>query len=101
MFHCFEVGAIDADLRRTVRLLWRGFVQHLSLLQADSEAKVLGFIRDAVGDLLYGFLRVGEKGAVISKQQLSNESLDGFRACKETQKVDENAVCSETDVDAV
>ena len=44
---------------------------------------------------------MGEKGAVVSKQQLSNEFLDGFRACEETPKVEETAVCSETDVDAV
>ena len=47
------------------------------------------------------FLRVGEKGAVISKEQLSDEFLDGFRACEETLTVEETAVCSETDVDAV
>ena len=65
-------------------------VQHLSLLQADGEADVLCCIR---GD-------VGEKGAVVSKQQLSDKFLDGFRACEETPKVEETAICSETDVDA-
>ena len=44
---------------------------------------------------------MGEKGAVVSKQQLSDEFLSGFRACEETPKVEETAVCSETDVDAV
>ena len=44
---------------------------------------------------------MGEKGAVVSKQQLSDEFLDGFRACEETPKVEEAAVCSEMDVDAV
>ena len=44
---------------------------------------------------------MGKKGADVSKQQLGNEFLDSFRACKETQKVDETAVCSETDVDDV
>ena len=44
---------------------------------------------------------MGEKGAVVSKQQLSGEFLDGFRACEETPKVEETAICSETDVDAV
>ena len=44
---------------------------------------------------------MGEKGAVISKQQLSGEFLDGFRACEETPKVEETAVCLETDVHAV
>ena len=48
-----------------------------------------------------GFYRVGEKGAVVSKQQLSDKFLDGFRACEETSKVEETAVYSETDVDAV
>ena len=42
-----------------------------------------------------------EKGAVVSEQQLSDEFLDGFRACEETSKVEETAVYSETDVDAV
>ena len=41
-----------------------------------------------------------EKGAVVSKQQLSDEFLDGFRACEETPEVEETAVCSKTDVDA-
>ena len=44
---------------------------------------------------------MGEKGAVVSKQHLSDEFLDGFRACEEMPKVEETAVCSETDVDAV
>ena len=44
---------------------------------------------------------MSEKGAVVSKQQLSDEFLDGFRACKETPKVEETAVWLETDVDAV
>ena len=42
-----------------------------------------------------------EKGTVVSKQQLSDEFLDGFHACKETLKVVESAICSETDVGAV
>ena len=75
-------------------------VQHLSLLQADDEADVLDCIREAVDDVLLGFLRVCEKSAVVSKQQLSDEFLSGFRACEETPKVEEAAVCSETDVDA-
>ena len=54
-------------MRRTVCLTWRGLVQHLSFLQTDGEAEVLGCIRDAVDDVLKGFLRVGEKGAVVSK----------------------------------
>ena len=88
-------------MRRTVCLTWRGLVQHLSLLQADVEAEILGCIREAVDAVLSGFLRVGEKGAVVSKQQLSDEFLDGFRACEETPEVEETAVCSETDVDVV
>ena len=43
---------------------------------------------------------MSEKGAVVSKQQISDEFLDGFRACEETLKVEETAICSETDVDA-
>ena len=40
-------------------------------------------------------------GAVISKHQHSDEFLNGFRACEETPKVEDTAVCSETDVNAV
>ena len=101
MFHCVLVGAMDADVRRTVCLMWRGLVQHLSLLQADSEAKVFGCIREAVDDVLQGLLCVGQKGTVFNKQQLSDEFLNGFHACKETPKVEETAVCLEMDVDAV
>ena len=44
---------------------------------------------------------MGEKGTIVSKQQLNDEFLDGFRACEEMLKVEETAVCSETDVDAI
>ena len=32
--------------------MWRGLVQHLSLLQADGDAEVLGCIREAIDDVL-------------------------------------------------
>ena len=35
------------------------------------------FFFKAVDDVLQGFFRVGEKGAVVSKQQLSDEFLNG------------------------
>ena len=44
---------------------------------------------------------MGEKGAVVSEQQLSDEFLNGFRACEEMRKVEETSVCFETDVDAI
>ena len=44
---------------------------------------------------------MAEKGAVVSKQQLSYEFLYFFSACEGTPKVDEIAVSSETDIDAV
>ena len=44
---------------------------------------------------------MGEKGAVVSKQQLSDEFLDGFCAKEETSKLEETVICSKTDVDAV
>ena len=43
---------------------------------------------------------MGKKGAAASKQQLSDEFLDGFHACKEMPKVEETAFCLEMDVDA-
>ena len=43
---------------------------------------------------------MSEKGAVVSKQQLSDEFLDGFCACEETPKVEETAIYSEMDADA-
>ena len=82
-------------MRRTVRFSWRRLV-HLSLFQADGEAEVLGCSREAVDDVLWG-----RRGGVVSKQQLDDEFLYGFRACGETPKVEQSAVCSETDVDAV
>ena len=54
--------------------------------------------REAV-DVLWGFLNVGKKGSVISKQQLSEEFLNGFCVCDETPKVEQTFVCSETNVD--
>ena len=44
---------------------------------------------------------MGEKDTIVSKQQLSNEFLNGFCACEEMPKVEEIAICSEIDVDAV
>ena len=44
---------------------------------------------------------MGEKGAVVNKQKLSEEFLNGFHVCKETPKVEQTAVYLETDVDAV
>ena len=38
---------------------------------------------------------MGERGAVVSEQQLSNEFIKGL------PKVDPTVVCSETDVDAI
>ena len=52
MFHCVKVDAVNANMRRTVPFTWMGLVQHLSLLQADGEAEVLGCIREAVDDVL-------------------------------------------------
>ena len=40
MSHCIEVGAIDADLKRTVRWSWRGLTQHSSLLKADGKPEM-------------------------------------------------------------
>ena len=51
--------------------------------------------------MLQGFLHVGKKGTVISKQQLSDELLDGFLACEEMSKIEQTAVCSETDIDVI
>ena len=44
---------------------------------------------------------MGKKGAIVSKQQLSDEFFNGFSACEETPKVEETTVCSETEIDAV
>ena len=44
---------------------------------------------------------MGEKGAVVSKQRLSDDSFNCFRACVETPKVEQTALCSETDADAL
>ena len=63
--------------------------------------KILAALEKAVNEVLCSFLRVGEKGAVVSKQQLSDEFLNGLHACEETPKVQHAAICSETDVDAV
>ena len=52
MRRCVKVDAVNANMRRTVRFTWRGLVQHLSLLQADSEAEVLRCIREGVDDVL-------------------------------------------------
>ena len=50
VFQCIQVGAIDADVKRTVFFSWRCLVQHLTLLQANGEAEVLGCITEVVND---------------------------------------------------
>ena len=50
--------------------------------------------------MLYGFLRVSEKGEVLSKQQLSDEFVNGFRVCEETREIEQTAVSLKTDEDA-
>ena len=76
-------------------------MQCFSLLQADSEGKVPGHTRKAVDNVLWGFLHVGKKGSAVSKQQLDDEFLDSFCACKETPKAEHTAICSKTDADAI
>ena len=44
-------------------------------------------MREAVDDVLWGFLHVGEKVAVVSKQRSVMEFPNGFRDCEETPKV--------------
>ena len=52
MFQRTEVGAFNAEVKRTVGFSWTGLVQHLSLLQANGEAEILGCIRKVVDDVL-------------------------------------------------
>ena len=52
MFHCGEVGAIDAYLKRTARFSWRVLVQYLNLFKAGGEAEVLDGIEEVVDDVL-------------------------------------------------
>ena len=58
-------------------------------------------MREAVDNVLWSCLCVGEKGAVISKHQLGDEFLSGYCVCEETRKVEPAAVYSEMDVDGV
>ena len=76
MFRCVEVDATDADLRRTVHFAWRGLVKHLGLLPADGEAKVLGYIKEAVNNVLQGFLHMCEMGTVIRNGSVMRSSMD-------------------------
>ena len=67
-----KVRAISADLKRPVRFSWTKLV--------------------AVDDVLYGVLRFDKKSVVVSKQQLSDEFLNGFCVCEETPKVEQTAI---------
>ena len=69
---------------RTVCLSWKGLVQHLSLLQADGKAEVLGCIRENGWRCVVGLSPCGRGGRSLSKQQLSDKFFDGFSACEET-----------------
>ena len=44
---------------------------------------------------------MGKEGAVISRQPLTDEFLDGFHACEEMLKIEHTAVCLEMDVDTI
>ena len=78
-------------MKRTAGFSRRWFVQYLSLLHADGEAEVHGCIKGAINDVLYGLLCVGEKGAVVSKQKLTDKFHNGFCVCEETPKVEQTA----------
>ena len=60
MFHCLQVGDIDADVRRLYATRGEGWY-NTSFLQADGEAGVLGCIREAADDVL-----AANSGSVMS-----------------------------------
>ena len=80
VFHSAEVGAIDADLRRTVRFSWRELVQHLSLHQADVEAKLLGCIREAVDSVLASCGRTRRAHSSANSSLVMSSSMVFVRA---------------------
>ena len=53
-------------------------IQHLSLLEADGEAEVLGCIREAIDNAQWSFLCVGEKDEVVSKLLLSEYDITAW-----------------------
>ena len=67
MFHCCEVGDLDADLRRTVGFSWRRMLQRFTFLQADDEVEGFSHFIEADDDVLLGFFSVGGKSAVVSE----------------------------------
>ena len=59
-------------------MLWRGVGTTPKLFfffLADDEAEILGCMKEAVDDVPQGFLRVGEKGAVIVNSSSVMSSL--------------------------
>ena len=51
--------------------------------------------------VLWGFLCAREKEAVVTKVSHSEGLLKDFRVCEETPKVEQIAICSETEVHAI
>ena len=100
VFHCVEVGATDADVRRTVHFSLRQLVQQLSLLQADGEDKFLAASKKQF-TMCCRASSMKARRVVVSKQQLGDEFLNGCHACKVTLKVEHTAIYSATDVDVI
>ena len=53
LFHYVESLSIDRDVEFNVRLPWCGLVNHLSLLGADFEPKVVAGIRKLIDAVLH------------------------------------------------
>ena len=66
LFNCIEFVPIDADHWWVVVGMWRFLVHHLSLFRLMVKPKSL---RKAVKTVLEYFLCVGQKSAVIYKEQ--------------------------------
>ena len=74
LFHYVESLSVDGDVGFNVGLPWNGLVQHLSLLGADCEPKVVAGIRELIDAVVHVRFRSSIEGAVISKQEV----IDGI-----------------------
>ena len=76
-------------------------MQYFSLLRADFKPKELGSLGEAGCQTLQGCFSVGNEGSIVCKQQLSDKLLQGLCVGLQMPQVEEVAIGTIADVDAV
>ena len=97
LVNCVEFMRADVDAQRRVSALAR----HLSLLQADTETKLMTCVCKLVSQSLESFFCVCAQGGIVCKEGLFNGDGPDLGLGSESCKVEQFAVRSCVQVDSV